>query len=152
MTELLEISRFIAADPEAVYGAISDVTRMGDWSTECHRCEWTGESTGPAVGATFDGHNRHGDNEWTTQCTVIEADPSSGFAFECALFDFHFATWGYRIEAADGGSTVTEWWQDLRPDFAVQASKEISGVEDRDTHNATTMSATLERLAAALEA
>ena len=75
MIKRLEISRDIAAPPELVYAAISDVTRMGEWSEECHRCEWHEGCDGPVVGATFDGHNRHGEYEWITQGKVIEADP-----------------------------------------------------------------------------
>ena len=52
MAERIEISRDIAASPEAVYAAISDVTRMGEWSEECHSCEWHEGFDGPAVGAT----------------------------------------------------------------------------------------------------
>ncbi len=76
MTKRLEISREIAASPEQVYAAISDVTRMGEWSEECHACEWHEGYDGPVVGATFDGHNRNGEHEWTTQARVIEADPA----------------------------------------------------------------------------
>ncbi|HEX3706170.1 MAG TPA: SRPBCC family protein [Mycobacteriales bacterium] len=36
----LEVSRDIAASPDAVYAAISDVARMGEWSEECHACQW----------------------------------------------------------------------------------------------------------------
>src|SRR5581483_11251812 len=116
MATSIEISRTIAATPEAVYAAISDVTRMGEWSEECYACEWRDGSAGPVVGATFDGHNRHGTNEWTTQATVIEADPGRAFAFECRMMDFHYSTWGYRIEPTDGGCRVTEWNTDLRPE------------------------------------
>ena len=151
MSNRIEITRDIAAAPEAVYAAISDVTRMGEWSEECHTCEWTGDSTGPAVGATFDGHNRAGEKEWTTQGRVVEADPGSAFAFECSMFDFHYANWGYRIEPADGGSRVTEWTEDLRPDDIKPVATEISGIADRDGRNRQTMSGTLERLATALE-
>ena len=70
MASRIEISRDIAASPEAVYAAISDVTRMGEWSEECHTCEWRDDADGPAVGATFDGHNRNGDHEWTSQGKV----------------------------------------------------------------------------------
>ncbi|QGG96854.1 SRPBCC family protein [Actinomarinicola tropica] len=150
MTDRIEITRDIAASPEDVYAAISDVTRMGEWSEECTGCEWTGGHDGPAIGATFDGHNRHGDKEWTSQCTVIEADPGRSFAFECAMFDFHYSTWGYRIEPIDGGSRVTEWSDDLRPESALEFSKQMSGVEDRAERNRQTISGTLERLAAAL--
>jgi len=58
MTKRLEISRDIAAPPEVAYAAISDVTRMGEWSEECHACEWHDGYDGPFVGATFDGQNR----------------------------------------------------------------------------------------------
>ena len=152
MTERIEISRDIAADPEAVYAAISDVTRMGEWSGECHRCEWLDGADGPAVGATFDGHNRNGDKEWVTQGTVVEAEPGRAFAFECSMHGFHYATWGYRIEAIDGGSRVVEWTEDLRPESALEFSKQTSGIDDRDARNRETMTGTLDRLAAVLEA
>ncbi|MGN6474454.1 MAG: SRPBCC family protein [Mycobacteriales bacterium] len=152
MAERLEISRDIAASPEAVYAAISDVTRMGEWSPECHACEWHDGFDAPAVGATFDGHNRAGDREWTTQGKVIEADPGRAFSFECSMYDFHYATWGYRIEPTETGCRVTEWTDDLRPESALEMSKQISGIDDRAGHNRQTMSGTLERLATALEA
>ena len=151
MADKIEISRHIAASPEAVYAAISDVTRMGEWSEECHRCEWRDGADAPAVGASFDGHNRHGENRWTTQGTVIDAQPGRSFAFECSMHDFHYATWGYLIEPADAGSLVTEWTEDLRPESALEFSKQTSGVDDRDARNRQTISGTLDRLAAALE-
>lgn len=151
MTDRIEISRDIAASPDAVYAAISDVTRMGEWSEECHHCEWHDGVDGPAVGATFDGHNRNGEHEWTTQGKVIEAEPGRSFAFECSMYDFHFSTWGYRIEPNDAGCRVTEWSEDLRPESAMQLSKDMSGIDDREARNRQTMSGTLDRLAAALE-
>lgn len=151
MPDRIEISRDVDASPAAVYAAISDVTRMGEWSEECHTCTWHDGYDGPAVGATFDGHNRHGEKEWTTQGKVIEADPGKAFAFECSMFDFHFSTWGYRIEETDDGCRVTEWSDDLRPESALEVSKQMSGVDDRAGRNHQTMSGTLERLAAALE-
>lgn len=151
MTARIEISRDIAASPEEVYAAISDVTRMGEWSEECHTCEWHEGFDGPTVGATFDGHNRHGDHEWTSQGRVVEAEPGAAFTFECSMFDFHFATWGYRIEPTAGGCRVTEWSEDLRPESVLEISQQMSGVTDRVARNRHTMSGTLERLAAAVE-
>lgn len=150
MAERIEISRDIAATAEDVYAAISDVTRMGEWSEECHTCEWHEGVDGPVVGATFDGHNRNGDHEWTSQGKVIEADRGRAFAFECSMFDFHFSTWGYRIEPTATGCRVTEWSEDLRPESVLALSKEMSGVDDREARNRQTMSGTLDRLAAAL--
>jgi uncharacterized protein YndB with AHSA1/START domain len=151
MTNRIEISRDIAAPPEAVYAAISDVTRMGEWSEECLGGEWHDGSDGPAVGASFDGHNRNGENEWTTQGKVIEAEPGRAFAFECSMYDFHYSTWGYTIEPTASGCRVTEWSEDLRPESVLEMSAQISGIEDRTGRNRQTMSGTLDRLAAALE-
>ena len=152
MADTLEVTRTIAASPEAVYAAISDVTRMGEWSEECHTCAWQEGSDRPIVGAAFEGHNRNGEHEWTSQGTIIEADVGRSFVFECSMFDFHFSTWGYRIEPTADGCRVTEWSQDLRPDSALEFSKKMSGVDDRVERNRQTMSTTLDRLAAALEA
>ena len=151
MADKLEITRDIAATPDAVYAAISDVTRMGEWSEECHTCEWHDGFDGPAVGAVFDGHNRNGDKEWTTQGTIVEADPGRSFVFECSMNGFHFSTWGYRIEPAATGSRVTEWSENLLPPSALEMSKQISGIDDRSERNRQTMSGPLQRLAAALE-
>lgn len=152
MADKLQITREIAASPDAVYAAISDVTRMGEWSEECHTCEWHDGFDHAEVGATFDGHNRNGDHEWTTQGRIIEAEPGRAFAFECSMYDFHYSTWGYVIEPTETGCRVTEWSEDLRPESVLEMSKELSGVDDRAGRNRQTMSGTLDRLAAALEA
>jgi uncharacterized protein YndB with AHSA1/START domain len=151
MADKIEISRDIEASPERVYAAVSEVTRMGEWSEECVACEWHEGFDGPVVGATFDGHNRNGDLTWTTQGEVIEAEPGHAFAFECSMMDFHYSTWGYRIEKTDTGCRVTEWNEDLRPESALEFSKQVSGIDDRTERNRQTMSLTLDRLAAALE-
>lgn len=153
----VEVSRDIAATPQAIYEAISDVTRMGEWSEECVGCSWHDGSVGPVVGATFDGHNRNAEREWTSQGKVIEAEPGRAFAFECSMFGFHYSTWGYRIEPIEDGSRVTEWTVDLRPEEALDLSASISGVAERANRqrsverNRRAMARTLDRLAAALE-
>ena len=151
MAARIEITRDIAASPEAVYDAISDVTRMGEWSEECYACDWRPGSDAAKVGAMFDGHNRNGEHEWTTQCTIIAADRGRAFAFECSLYDFHFSTWGYDLEATATGCRVTEWSEDFRPESALEYSARVSGIDDRPERNRQTISGTLERLAAALE-
>ena len=151
MSKRLEVSRDIAASPETVYAAISDVTRMGEWSEECHSCEWHEGCEGPVVGATFDGHNRNGEHQWTTQGKVIEAQTGRAFAFECSMMDFHYSTWGYRIEPTESGCHVTEWSDDLRPESVLEFSRQTSGVDDRTERNRTMMSVTLSRLAESLE-
>jgi hypothetical protein len=68
------------------------------------------------------------------------------------MMDFHFSTWGYRIEPLGSGCRVTEWTEDLRPDSVMEFSTQISGVEDRTERNRATMADTLDRLAAAVVA
>ena len=50
----------ISASPERIYDLVSDLPRMGEWSPECERVEWTGGTTVAAEGARFVGHNRGG--------------------------------------------------------------------------------------------
>ncbi len=101
------------------------------------------------LGATFDGYNRHGEHEWTSQGKV-QADPVARCVrvlhVRLPLLDV-----GYRIEPTATGCRVTEWSEDLRPESVLEFSKQMSGVEDRSGRNRHTMSVTLERLAAALE-
>ena len=151
MIKHVEVSRDIKASPEAVWNAISDVTRMGEWSPECHTCAWNEGFSGPEVGARFTGHNRNGEYEWTTEAEVIESVPGEKFAFDGVFGDLHFSKWAYIIEPTDDGCRVTETWDEGRPDNIIEMTKSISGVDDRGEHNRRTMEETLARLAAAVE-
>lgn len=151
MTPDLTVTRDIAAPPATVFEAITDITRMGEWSPECVAASWNDGADGPALGARFTGHNRLGDNEWTTEAEVIEWAPNERFVFACDFKGFTFATWGYEVEAIDGGTRVSEFWQDHRPDEMRTQKSSISGVTDRSAHNRAGMEQTLARLAAALE-
>ena len=63
------------------YELISDITRMGDWSPECYRCEWLNGATTAVEGARFRGHNRLGKVRWHTDAIVTVADPGREFGF-----------------------------------------------------------------------
>jgi uncharacterized protein YndB with AHSA1/START domain len=151
MTPDVQVSRTIVATPEAVFDAVTDITRMGEWSPETVRAEWHHGATEASVGTTFTGHNRNGDREWTTEAVIVELTPNERFFFDCNVRGFVFSKWGYSIEPTEGGCVVTEYAQDLRPESALERSASISGVADRLTHNRAGMEATLERLAAAVE-
>ncbi len=151
MTPDVQVSREMAASPAAVFAALTDITRMGEWSPETVRAEWNDGVTRAAVGATFTGHNRNGHHEWTTEATVVELVPDERFDFDCSVRGFVFSKWGYTIEPTEGGCIVTESAQDLRPESALEYSAHVSGVNDRLVHNRAGMEATLERLARALE-
>lgn len=152
MTPDISVSRDIAASPEAVFSALIDISRMGEWSPENHLCVWNDGFSAPAVDAMWTGHNRNGDKEWSTESRITELVENERFYFDCIVRDFTFSKWGYDIEATDGGCRLTEHSQDLRPEAALEYSAQVSGVSDRATHNKAGMEATLERLATALEA
>lgn len=99
----------IAAPPEEVYAVVSDVTRMGEFSPECVRCEWVGGATGPEAGARFHGYNKIGDFEWDVPCEVRRAEPGTVFEFAAAPELGEQATiWTFTMEGTDGGTELTE--------------------------------------------
>jgi hypothetical protein len=101
------------ATPEAVWALVSDVTRIGEFSPETFEAEWLDGATGPAVGARFRGHvkrNEKGPTYWTT-CEVTVCEPLREFTFGVVQGGEVINTWGYRLEAADGGTDVTEFFQ-----------------------------------------
>lgn len=110
----------------------------------------TRDTTVPLSALPSMGHNRNGEHTWTTQGKVIEADPGRAYAFECSMMDFHYSTWGYRIEPTESGCRVTEWNEDLRPESVMEFSQQTSGVDDRAERNRQTMGGTLARLADAV--
>lgn len=143
----------IAAPAEAIYDLVADMPRMGEWSPECARVEWTGDATGPAVGVGFVGHNRIGWHRWSTHGRVTTAERGREFAFEVrSLFDLPVALWSYRFEAtAGGGCLVTESTTDRRGALIRAAGRLATGVSDRAERNRATMITTLDRLRAAAQ-
>lgn len=110
-----EMSVEIAASPQAVYGLVSDVPRMGEWSPESIGADWTSGTPG-AEGSTFEGHNRLGEREWSVPCIVTVAQPPECFEWVTRPDDPEgpYVRWTYRISpGAAGGTTLTEIWDVL---------------------------------------
>lgn len=105
MTYELQDSITVPATPTEVYALLSDVTRTGEWSVQCRRCEWEGPERG--VGARFTGYNRTAEREWETVSEVIAAVPGEHFAWSVGPGR---AEWGYRMRPlAEGGTELTEY-------------------------------------------
>jgi uncharacterized protein YndB with AHSA1/START domain len=104
----------IGETPERLYEVVSDLTRMGEWTAECERVEWTDGSTGVREGATFVGHNRGGPRKmirWSRRGRVLKADPGREFAFATEEGGREGTVWRYRFEPVDGGTRVTESYE-----------------------------------------
>lgn len=106
-------STHINASPEAVYGLISDVTRMGDWSPETVNAAWVDGATGPAPGARFKGTNRIGPIRWSTTPTVEVADPGREFTFATGKPEKPATRWSYKLVPSGDGTDVTESWEEV---------------------------------------
>jgi uncharacterized protein YndB with AHSA1/START domain len=138
----------IAAPPGNVWALVADVTRMGQWSPECIRAEWSDGATGPVLGARFHGYNRMGTVEWDTPCEVTECEPGVAFAFR-APCDLAEAThWRFELVEANGGTTMTQSF--VAPLINVEGSP--ANHEGRCASLIDGMRQTLERIKAAAEA
>jgi hypothetical protein len=105
----------IAAPPELVYDLVADVTRMGEWSPECYRCEWLGGATAAAPGARFRGYNRLGRFEWERTAIVDTADRGREFAFTTIndRAGRRETQWRYTMQPSASGTVLTESFQFL---------------------------------------
>lgn len=100
----------VAADPESVYGLVSDITRMGQWSPVCKACWWDDPAAGAVAGAWFTGRNVLPERTWETRSQVVAAEPGREFAWEV---NDGWVRWGFTVEPADGGSKLTQSWHFL---------------------------------------
>ena len=145
-----EVSTHVSAPPERVWELVSDVTQVGRWSPECTGGRWTGGASGPVVGAQFTGANRHGWVRWRTHCRVVAAEAPVHFCFEVRESAMR---WGYRLEAVDGGTLLTEYRESTGAKPWV--TRVFTGLglagSDREGQMLDGMRATLERVRAAAE-
>ena len=99
----------VNVDADELYGLVSDVTRMGEWSPQCRACWWD-EGGGPTVGTYFTGRNDDGKRTWETRSRVVAADPGREFAW---VVNDGWVRWGFTVEPltdTGGGTRLTESW------------------------------------------
>jgi uncharacterized protein YndB with AHSA1/START domain len=152
LPDVIEESIDISAPPERLYDMVSDLSRMGEWSPENQGGKWVGGATGAAPGARFKGRNRNGWRRWSTNVTILTANPPKEVAWESKALGMKVALWRYRLEPnGSGGTTVTESTEDLRGRTMHFVGRTATGVGDRVAENKKNMRATLEQLKAAAE-
>jgi uncharacterized protein YndB with AHSA1/START domain len=115
----------IAAPPEVVYDLISDITRMGEWSPECYRCEWIDGANAPTKGVRFRGYNRRGPLRWERTAVVVTAERGREFTFttvndRTGRDETH---WQYTMEPTPLGTQLTESFQFLWCSLANKAAE-----------------------------
>lgn len=130
----------VDVDPQAVYAAVSDLGRSGDWSPECRGGTWTG--TPGAVGSVFHGENYRAEDvvgwaplirgTWFTEAEVVEADPPRVFrwAMRTHTGQAQSSIWGFLVEPTTTGSLLTH-------DFVMHEATEgihkiVAGLDEAD--------------------
>ena len=137
----------IRATPEFVYDLVADVTRMGEWSPECYRCEWLGGATLAQPGARFKGYNRSGLIRWSNVSEIVTADRGRELAWIMGGTEKRYSLWRYTFEALPEGSLVTESFESLRHTLLGRLGALPLGGERRREHALRSgITATLARL------
>lgn len=141
----------VDASPEQVYDLVSDVTRMGEWSPECYRCEWRDGATTAVVGARFRGSNKQGLLRWSTIAEIDVADRGREFAFTTKSGSRDATHWRYVFTPAGDGTDVTESYDvAYEPRYVLLAERLF--MRNRQQQRDDGVRTTLERIKVAAEA
>lgn len=104
----------VRADPATLWPLITDIELPARFSDEFQGARWVPPATGPALGAVFEGTNRHPlIGEWTVPCVVSVHEPERAFGWDPGGPDGRFATWRFSLEPhadarpADPRTTLT---------------------------------------------
>ena len=139
----------VDAPPEKVWAAVTDVSRMGEWSPETLKGEWLDGATGPVVGGRFKGSNKRGFLRWSTTADVVAADDAHEFAFAVG----GATKWTYKFASEDGGTRLEESFELLK-DLAWYydvVERYLMRIKDRRADLEAAMQTTLERIKRAVE-
>jgi hypothetical protein len=147
-----QFSLEIRSTPERVYDMVADITRMGEWSPECYRCEWIGDHSQAGVGARFMGYNRSGLFRWSNVSEIVVADRGRELAWIMGGPEKSYSSWRYAFEAVPSGTLVTESFRSLRHTLLGRlGALPLGGERKREQLLRAGLAATLERLKVAAE-
>ena len=103
----------IDAPPDAVWALVTDISLPAQFSPEFQGADWIDD--GPALGATFHGHNKHQFvGEWTTTSTVTAYDEGSVFEWTVGDVENKTARWRFDL-APDGDGTTLRFSAEMGP-------------------------------------
>ena len=151
----VDVSTSVDAPLGRVWELVTDVDLPGRFSREFQGGEWLDV---PGEGARFLGHNRIGDVQWSTTCTVVEFRPGEAFTWAVESVHEPVAVWGYTLEERDGevllGMHATMGPAPSPPRAAAAADPEHAGeiIARRLRQWTKNMTATVEGIKALAEA
>lgn len=145
----------IDASPRKVWPFVSDITAPVLPSDELQGVEWNSDERG--LGATFTGHNKLGDMEWSLENHVTAYD--EGRVFEWSTVDPNSPGGRWRFEIMDQGvgsrlrfSMEIGTENNLLVGFAAESDNPISVINGRRKQIRANMQATCDAIKAAVEA
>lgn len=127
----------IEAPVEDVWNVISDVTRVGEWSGECRRCEWVGDPAKLAPGARFRGGNRRGWMRWARLNEVDVADAPNELVWHTVFDATHrdSTEWRLSLRSTPDGTELTQSFRILRLSRPMEAFLGLVQPAHRDRSN-----------------
>ncbi len=132
-----EVAVDLAATPAQVWAVLSDPTRVGEWSHECHSVSWVDGHSQAVVGARFRGNNRAGALRWSRTCTIIELEPERLLVYRTSGGVPPDSTeWRFRLEPLAGGSRITQSYRILRFPRLVELATVLFNPAHRDRSHA----------------
>lgn len=104
---------WVAAAPAELYELVSDVSRIGEWSSTAVSAAYD-EGAGPRPGEWFSGQNRRGELSWASRSQVEVAEPGAEFTFVVGGLAEGIARWRWTFTADGPGTVVAQHWRLLR--------------------------------------
>lgn len=109
-----QVALDIDAAADVLYGMVSDLPRIGEWSPECESVEWEGEVSAPVAGTTFVGHNAVGPGRrirYSRHGSVLVAEPGREFTFITDEGGRPSTVWRYTFTPDGNRTRVTEAYE-----------------------------------------
>jgi uncharacterized protein YndB with AHSA1/START domain len=105
----VEVVVHVDAPAARVWELVSDIGLPARFSEEFQGAEWLDDATGPALGARFQGTNRHpAVGEWQTTSVLVAFEPERVFAWAIGDTDNPSASWRFELEPDGNGTKLRQ--------------------------------------------
>jgi hypothetical protein len=107
-----------AATPDQVWAVLADVTRIGEWSHECHGATWLDGATTATAGARYRGVNRSGRARWRRRNEILTAEPGRELSWRTVPSRLYrdSTRWRIRIEPHPDGTRIVQTFEVIKLD------------------------------------
>ena len=153
------VSTDVRASPAMLWPLISDIDLPARFSDEFQGATWVDPSTGPELGARFEGTNRHpAIGEWKVPCVVAVFEPERAFGWDPGGPKSPFTKWRFTLDPIDDDTTTLTFSAQmgfgpsgLTPAIEAMPDREEQIVDRRLEEWRTNMAATIEGIKALAE-